>query len=56
MIDDQIKKENSIFISKWVFVIPWTIENASQLLSNAVSISENRQNRIEFQLSEWKSQ
>lgn len=62
-IREQLLKENildsqenkTVFIDKWVFVIPWTIENCSNLLPYALSLSENEQKTIGFQLAEWKS-
>jgi hypothetical protein len=63
MIYQQLCKENlldsfenkSIFIWKWIFVIPWTIENSSKLLSYGSSLNENEQKEIGFKLTEWKS-
>ncbi|CAF2140521.1 unnamed protein product [Rotaria magnacalcarata] len=48
------KQSKSIFINKWVFVIPWTIENSSQLLSCGRLLSDDEQNRVGFKLSFWK--
>ncbi|CAF0930500.1 unnamed protein product [Rotaria sordida] len=49
------EQNKAIFISKWVFVIPWTIENSSQLLSYGLSLNESEQKSIGFSLTCWKS-
>ncbi|CAF5142426.1 unnamed protein product, partial [Rotaria sp. Silwood1] len=43
-----------IFIRKWVFILPWTIEASTQLISNIVKLSEEEQRIIGFKLIEWK--
>lgn len=48
-------ENNSIFINKWVFVLPWTIDIASQLISYALKLNETEKNLIGFELTAWKS-
>jgi hypothetical protein len=50
-LDYDTKK--TLFIDKWVFVIPWTIENCSQLLSYGVNLIESEQEELGFKLSVW---
>jgi hypothetical protein len=47
-------ENKSIFIWKWVFVIPWTIENSSKLISYGLSLNENEQKTIGLKLTVWK--
>ncbi len=57
-IKNQMIKENLIdqenkFISKWIFVIPSVIKNTNQIISSALLINENEQERIRLKLSIW---
>ncbi len=52
LIKKQIGKD---FKSKWIFIIPSVIKNTNQIFSSALSIDENQQKTIGFQLSIWKS-
>jgi hypothetical protein len=47
-------ENKSIFICKWVFILPWTIENSSQLLSYGLSLNEDEQKTIGLKLTVWK--
>ncbi|CAF0831061.1 unnamed protein product [Adineta steineri] len=54
MREQFIEDSQSKFISKWVFVIPWTIKNTDKILPNAISINENDQLIYGYALSIWK--
>ena len=41
------------FLNKWVFVLPWTIENCAQLLASASQLTDSEQEDIGFRLSRW---
>ena len=59
----QLRRENLLdgndgmarFLNKWVFVLPWTIENCAQLLGSALQLTESEQEDIGFRLSKWTS-
>ncbi|CAF3264492.1 unnamed protein product [Rotaria sp. Silwood2] len=48
------QQDTMIFIRKWVFILPWTIEYSTQLISNILKLSEEEQRIIGFKLIEWK--
>ena len=60
-IGEQLQRENLLsvsdgmaqFLNRWVFVLPWTIENCAQLLPSALQLMDSEQEEIGFKLSRW---
>ncbi|CAF1165094.1 unnamed protein product, partial [Rotaria sordida] len=58
IIEMELNKEHNqnrmTFIRKWVFILPWTIENSTQLIPSILKLTEEEQRMIGFKLTAWK--